>query len=45
MSRTDTKLDGVYDIGECYLTFSLGEPYHGACHKLVAAIIEFDRFT
>jgi hypothetical protein len=39
------KLDGVHDIGECYLTISLGESYHGACHKLVAAIIESDRLT
>ena len=45
MSRTDTKLDGVYDIGECYLTISLGKPHHRACHKLVATIIECDRFT
>ena len=34
------KLNGVYHIGECYLTISLGEPYEGACYKLVAAIIE-----
>ncbi len=26
------KLDGDYDIGECYLTVSLGEPYQGACY-------------
>lgn len=37
------KLDGTYDIGDCYLTISLGEPYQGACYKLVAAIIECDR--
>ena len=36
------KLDGNYQIGDCYLTISLGEPYQGACHKLVAAIIECD---
>ena len=36
------KLDGTYEIGECYLTVSLGEPYQGACYKLVAAIIESD---
>ena len=36
------KLDGVYGIGDCYLTVSLGEPYQGACYKLVAAIIECD---
>ena len=34
------KLDGAYEIGECYLTVSLGEPYEGACYKLIAAIIE-----
>ena len=36
------KLDGAYDLGECYLTVSLGEPYGGACYKLIAAIIECD---
>ena len=34
------KLDGAYEIGECYLSVSLGEPYQGACYKLIAAIIE-----
>ena len=33
------KLDGTYDIGGCYLTISLGEPFEGACYKLIAAII------
>lgn len=33
------KLNGVYDIGESYLTVSLGEPYRDACYKLIAAII------
>ena len=33
------KPNGTYDIGECYLTISLGEPYRDACHKLIAAII------
>ncbi len=33
------KLDGAYEIGECYLTISLGEPFNGACYKLIAAII------
>jgi hypothetical protein len=37
------KLDGVYPIGECYLTISLGEPFEGACYKLIATIIERDR--
>ena len=32
--------DGVHELGECYLTVSLGEPFNHACHKLVAAIIE-----
>ena len=31
--------NGTYDIGECYLTISLGEPYRDACYKLIAAII------
>ena len=33
------KLDGAYALGECWLTISLGEPYQGACYKLIAAII------
>lgn len=33
------KLDGAYQLGECWLTISLGEPYQGACYKLIAAII------
>ena len=37
------KQDGGYEIGECYLTISLGEPYRGACYKLIAAIIVGDR--
>ena len=36
------KPDGDYEIGECYLTVSLGEPYEDACYKLIAAIIECD---
>ena len=36
------KLDGVHEIRDCYLTINLGESYRGACHKLVAAIIECD---
>ena len=31
--------NGAYDISECHLTISLGEPYHDACYKLIAAII------
>ena len=37
------KLNGFYEIQDCYLTISLGEPYQDACYKLVAAIIERDR--
>ena len=36
------KPDGDYEIGECCLTISLGEPFLGACHKLIAAIITAD---
>lgn len=32
--------DGAYQIGESFLTVSLGEPYNGACYKLIAAIME-----
>jgi hypothetical protein len=34
------KADGNYEIGESFLTISLGEPYNDACYKLIAAIIE-----
>ena len=37
------KLDGDYDLGECYLTIDLGELYRQFCYKLIAAIIECDR--
>lgn len=34
-------LDQDYELGECYLTISIGEPMNdGSCYKLVAAIIE-----
>ena len=33
------KLDGTYEINDCYLTVSLGEPYGGAFYKLIAAVI------
>ena len=32
--------DGDHDLGESYLTISLGEPYQGACYKLIAAVSE-----
>ena len=32
--------DGDYEIGESFLTVSLGEPHNDACYKLIAAIIE-----
>jgi hypothetical protein len=34
------KADGEYEIGESFLTVSLGEPHEGACYKLIAAIME-----
>jgi hypothetical protein len=34
------KPDGEYDVGESYVTVSLGEPHNDACYKLVAAIME-----
>lgn len=37
------KDDGEYEIGECFLTVSLGEPYKGDCYKLAAAVITPDR--
>ena len=36
------KLDGVYALGACHLTISLGEPYRDACYKLIAAIVADD---
>ena len=37
------KLDGDYQVGECFLTVSLGERYDGACYKLIASIITGER--
>lgn len=34
------KSDGTYQLGECCLTVSLGEPYNGYTYKLIAALIE-----
>lgn len=36
------KEDGTYEIGESFLTVSIGEPYNQECYKLIAAIIEHD---
>ena len=32
--------DGHYELGECYLTISLGEPFNDHCYKLVAAVVQ-----
>lgn len=32
--------DGQHQLGESFLTVSLGEPKDGACYKLIAAIVE-----
>ena len=32
--------DGDYEIGDSFLTISLGEPYKDFCYKLIAAIIQ-----
>ena len=34
------KENGHYQLGECYLTISLGEPFDEHCYKLVAAMLE-----
>ncbi|MEU7982856.1 hypothetical protein AB0B63_30530 [Micromonospora sp. NPDC049081] len=31
--------DGRYQLGACYLTVSLAEPFHGFCYKVVAAVL------
>ena len=31
--------DGEYEVGEAYLTISIGEPYQGCCYRLVATVI------
>lgn len=35
--------DGPYDLDECYLTISLGEPFNENCYKLVAAVMKRPR--
>ena len=37
------KLDGSYEMGECYVTVSLGEEYEDCSYKFIAAVIECDR--
>ena len=37
-----TRPDGAYDIGECYVTVSLGEEYDGYYYKLIAGVIARD---
>ena len=37
------RLDGRYRLRDCYATVSLGEPFHGTCYKLIAAILELPR--
>ena len=32
--------DGQHQLGECFLTISLGEPFHGFNYKLIAAVLE-----
>jgi hypothetical protein len=32
--------DGLYQLGDCYLTVSLTEPFLGFCYKVIAAVIE-----
>ena len=35
----DRRQARVYDVGEAYLTISLGESFDGYCYKLIAAVI------
>ncbi len=35
---------GSYELGECLLTISLGAPFAGFCYKLIAGIIERERY-
>ena len=34
------KPGGDYEVGESFLTVSLGEPFNNACYKLIAAVLE-----
>jgi len=36
--------EGSHSIGDCLLTISLGEPFAGFCYKLIAGIIERERY-
>jgi hypothetical protein len=38
-----SQANGDYEIGEAYLTVSLGEPFDGRCYKLIATIIQPQR--
>lgn len=35
---------GSHDLDECLLTISLGEPFAGRCYKLIAGVIERERY-
>ncbi len=35
--------DGNFNLGECFLTISLGEPYDSYCYKLIAGVMEKPR--
>jgi hypothetical protein len=39
------KADGDYQVGDCFVTISLGEPVDGFCYKLVATVITANRAT
>lgn len=39
-----TRQSGFHDLRECLLTISLGEPFGGRCYKLIAGIIERERY-
>lgn len=45
--ETEYRVDGGarVDLGESYLTISIGEPFDGYCYKLIAAIIERARVS